>query len=179
MASTVHPSTRPALPASPDEHTATEAEHSKAGVVARATARGVVAAMAMTGMRTVFAAVDRRDQAPPEAIVSKLAPSFARIVLPRRQRKAFTELVHWGYGGLGGAVFGALPDPVRRHPAAGPIYGTAVWLGFELVMAPLLGIRPAKERKVLWRALIAADHLLYGIVVGGRLAPEPLRRPGR
>lgn len=148
------------------------------GVIARAGARGVVASMAMTGMRTFSAAVGNREQAPPEAIVKKLGPPPLRHA-PARKRESLTELVHWTYGGIGGAVFGALPDRVRGHPAAGPVYGLAVWLGFELALAPLLHVHAAKEHQVAWRALIAADHLLYGVVVGGRLAPEPLARPSR
>jgi hypothetical protein len=75
------------------------------------------------------------------------------------------ELAHWGYGAAGGAVFGALPDGVRRQPWAGPAYGFAVWLGFEAAIAPALGLRQAEQLRAAERAALAADHLLYGFVL--------------
>jgi hypothetical protein len=134
---------------------------------ARAGARGLIGAMAMTGLRTVTAAVGRHEHSPPEAIVEEKAPGLVRR-LPERSRGAVIEAVHWTYGTGGGVVFGLLPADVRRHPAAGPAYGLAIWLAFELGIAPLLGVRHARERRVLWRALVALDHVLYGIVVAGR-----------
>jgi hypothetical protein len=134
---------------------------------ARACARGLIGAMAMTGLRTVTAAVGRHEQSPPEAIVEEKAPALVRR-LPERSRDAVIEAAHWTYGTGGGLVFGLLPAEVRRHPVAGPAYGLAIWLAFELGIAPVLGVRHARDRRVLWRALVALDHILYGIVVSGR-----------
>jgi hypothetical protein len=134
---------------------------------ARACARGLIGAMAMTGLRTVTAAVGRHEQSPPVAIVEEKAPALVRR-LPERSRGAVIEAAHWTYGTGGGLVFGLLPADIRRHPAAGPAYGLAIWLAFELGIAPILGVRHARERRVLWRALVALDHILYGIVVAGR-----------
>jgi hypothetical protein len=36
--------------------------------------------------------------------------------------------------------FGALPREVRRRPWAGPLHRMVVWLGFELGIAPALGL---------------------------------------
>src|ERR687888_1837065 len=96
----------------------------------RAGARGLIASMAMTGTRTLTASIGREEKSPPEAIVRKHAPR--RILrLPERHRDAITELLHWSYGSLGGVVFGLLPPRVRRHPAAGPVYGLAIWVAFH------------------------------------------------
>lgn len=86
--------------------------------------------MAMTGLRTVTAAVGRREQSPPEAIVEEKVPALVRR-LPERTRGAVIEAAHWTYGTGGGVVFGLLPAEVRRHPAAGPAYGLAIWLAFD------------------------------------------------
>ena len=40
-----------------------------------------------------------------------------------------------------------------------------LWLSFELVQAPLMGLKQAKELRPLERAALAADHLLYGLVL--------------
>jgi hypothetical protein len=146
------------------------AERQDIGAVVRAAARGLVAAMAMTGVRTVTAAIGAEEKSPPEAIVEKHVPIVQR--LPQRHRQALTELAHWAYGAGGGAVFGLLPGRVRTHPAMGPAYGLTVWLSFETVIAPVLGVQHARQHSVLWRAVVALDHILYGIVVAGRLAPE-------
>jgi hypothetical protein len=143
--------------------------------VARAGARGLVAAMAMTGIRTATAGLGHEEEAPPEEIVKKYAPRVRR--LPDRRQEAITELVHWTYGTGGGVVFGLLPARVRRHPAAGPVYGLSIWLSFELVLAPILGVHQNRRHNVLWPTMIALDHVLYGVVVAGRLAPEPSVRP--
>lgn len=147
--------------------------------MARASARGLVAAMAMTGLRNVTANAGLVEQAPPEAVAEKHAPRRMQRLRPTG-RQALVELVHWTYGASGGAVFGALPRRFRQHAWSGPLYGTAVWLAFELGLAPVLGIEHVHQRKILGRAMIAADHVLYGIVVAGWLAPQaPSERRGR
>lgn len=145
----------------------------------RAGTRGLVGAMAMTGVRTFTAAIGSQEKSPPQAIVDEEGPDVVQR-LPPHQRQALTELMHWSYGGGGGVLFGLLPERVRSHPAAGPAYGVALWLGFELVLAPVLGVRHARRHEVAWRAAVLLDHLVYGVVVAGRMAPDPqVTAPGR
>ena len=47
----------------------------------------------------------------------------------------------------------------------GPIYGLVVWLGFELGVAPALGLSQSKRLRPVERLTLAADHLLYGLVL--------------
>jgi hypothetical protein len=143
----------------------------RVGEVAHATLRGAIAAMAMTGMRAFTTHAGIVDEAPPQAIFRQRAPGLLRSI-PRKRRRAALELVHWSYGAGGGAVFGALPDGVRRRAWAGPTYGLLVWLGFELGLAPLLGLTQARRIRPLERLGLAADHLLYGFVLS-----ETRRRP--
>jgi hypothetical protein len=75
------------------------------------------------------------------------------------------ELFHWTYGAGGGAAFAALPQQVRAKAWAGPAYGLAIWLGFETAIAPLLGLKQARELRLRERSALAADHLLYGFVL--------------
>ena len=84
---------------------------------------------------------------------------------PRKQRRGLIEAAHWAFGASGGAAFGALPRDVRRHPWAGPVYGLVVWLGFELGIAPVLGLSQAERVRPVDRLALAADHLLYGLVL--------------
>ena len=139
--------------------------------VAHAALRGGVAAMAMTGMRVLTTELGLVEEPPPQAIFRQRARGLLRLV-PRQRRRAAIELAHWGYGAGGGAAFALLPRGVRDQPWAGPAYGLAVWVGFEAVLAPLLGLEQAKQPRPVERAALAADHLLYGFVLS-----EFRRRP--
>ena len=141
--------------------------------VVRAAARGLVAAMAMTGTRRVTQNLGLLEQAPPEAIIDEKLPLTSALSPERRE--VVIELAHWGYGAAAGAAFGLLSDRVRWHRAAGPAYGLGIWVVFEVAIAPALGLQYAEERKAAGRAMLALDHLLYGVVVAGRLAPERRR----
>jgi hypothetical protein len=127
--------------------------------------------MAMSGFRTFTVDLGLVKQTPPEAIAKQRAHGILRMV-PRKRRRAAIEAMHVGYGAFGGAVFGLLPDGVRRAAWAGPVYGLVLWLGFELGIAPALGLSQAKRPRPVERAALAADHLLYGLVLS-----ETRRRP--
>lgn len=132
--------------------------------IARGAIRGVVGAMAMTGMRTLTEDVGIVNDSPPKAIAKQRARGLLRKV-PRGNRRAAVELFHWAYGSFGGMVYGALPDGLRQQTWAGPGYGLAVWLGFELGVAPVLGLKQARRVRPVERAAFAVDHLLYGFVL--------------
>jgi hypothetical protein len=134
------------------------------GEVAHAGLRGAIAAMAMTGMRAFTVDLGIVEQTPPEAIVKKRARGLIRQV-PRKRRRATIELVHWAYGAAGGAGFRLLPERLRLKQWAGPAYGFVIWLGFELGLAPALGLSLATKLRAQERLALATDHLLYGFVL--------------
>jgi hypothetical protein len=134
------------------------------GELAHAGLRGVIAAMAMSGMRACTQSLGLVKQAPPQAIFRQRA-RFLLWSIPRKRRRAVEELTHWGYGAVGGVTYGALPDAVRRRVWSGPIYGLALWLGFELGVAPALGLSQSRQLRPVERAALLADHLLYGLVL--------------
>jgi hypothetical protein len=139
--------------------------------IAHAGVRGVIAAMAMTGMRTLTGNLGLVERPPPHAIIRQRAASLLRRV-PRRRRSSAIELAHWSYGAGGGVAFALLPEPVRRQPWAGPIYGLVLWLGFEAGLAPALGLEQAGKLRPTERLALGVDHLLYGLVLS-----EIRRRP--
>jgi hypothetical protein len=115
------------------------------------------------------------EETPPKAIAHQRSRGVRRLLrlAPRRQRRGLIEIAHWAFGAAGGAVFGALPRGLRRRPWAGPVYGLAVWLGFEMGIAPVLGLSQAKRVRLVDRLALAADHLLYGLVLSeGRRRPR-------
>jgi hypothetical protein len=137
---------------------------SHAAEVAHASLRGAIAAAAMTGMRAFTVDVGLVDQTPPQAVAKQRAKGLLRRV-PRGRRRAAIELAHWTYGAAGGAAYSLLPEGIRRQPWSGPAYGLLVWVGFEVGLAPLLGLKQAKKQRPAERAALAADHLLYGLVL--------------
>jgi hypothetical protein len=147
---------------------------SRVGDVLSGAACGAIGAMAMTGMRVLTTELGLVEQTPPEALSVQRARGVRALLrrAPRKQRRGLLEGAHWAFGAGGGATFGALPRAVRRRPWAGPGYGLVVWLGFELGIAPALGLTQAKCVRPVDRLALAADHALYGLVLSAT-------RPGR
>lgn len=142
----------------------------------RGAMRGVVGAMAMTGLRQLTTGVGLLERTPPQQIISDQMPALVRP-LSEDHEEAVLEVTHCGYGALTGAAFGLLPRRARASRLAGPAYGIVVWLGYELAIAPALGIEVAPRRTVMSRAMLVLDHVLFGVVVAGQLAPEPVQTP--
>lgn len=136
------------------------------GTLAAGALRGVVAAMSMTGFRTLGAEFGLLDQGtPPERMADEAIPKLMAVV-PAHLRPGVVDLLHLGYGGLGGAVFATIPDRWRRHWSAGPLFGTALWVGYNAAIVPALGLHAEQRRRPHEVAMLAGDHLLYGAVIG-------------
>lgn len=134
------------------------------GEVLHGALRGVIGAQAMTGMRALTVGLGLVDEPPPRAILRQKSKGVFRLA-PKKKRRAVQELMHWGYGAAGGAVFAALPDAAKAKPWFGPFYGLTLWAGFEFVQAPLMGLSQAKRVRPMERPALVVDHLLYGLVL--------------
>lgn len=138
---------------------------------AHSAVRGAVGAMSMTGMRALAARLGWLEQTPPEMVTYEHGPEVLQR-MSEQQREGVIIILHWAYGAGGGATFGLLPDRIRLKPWAGPAFGVAMWLGFELAIVPALGLELRKQHSTKERLALAADHLLYGAVLS-----EFRRRP--
>jgi hypothetical protein len=125
--------------------------------------RGVVAAMAMTGMRSLTKELGIVRLTPPEELVRHGAGAALLQRVAPAHRRTVLELAHWAYGGLGAAAFSLAPPRAHRSKTAGAAYGLALWALFEAMIAPVAGADRA--RPVAERVAIAGDHLLYGLVL--------------
>lgn len=144
-----------------------------AGGMLQSAVRGVVGAMAMTGVRTFAGGLGVVEETPPEAVAGAAA-GFLSAVQPQYRQSA-VELLHWAVGAGGGAVFGVLPAAVRKRRWAGAVYGLAMWSGFEAIIAPALGLDRHEEQRAAERLVLAADHVLYGLVLSGSAGSSQLK----
>jgi hypothetical protein len=136
--------------------------------VARCAFRGVIAAMAMTGLRRVTESFGLIEEDPPDQIAKEtplLDPILERI--PERYHAGAIELVHWAYGAGGGALFGLVVPDHRQTRRAGVLYGLGTWVAFETGLVPLLGLSHGDSKEVSARVSVALDHVLYGLLVAG------------
>jgi hypothetical protein len=135
--------------------------------------RGAIGAMAMTGVRRFAVAAGMISRPPPQQLAREAAPGLLRAA-PDGSEPAVEELAHWAYGAGGGAAFAALPSGLRRLPWAGPAYGLVLWLGFEIGLAPALGLSHHRRHGAVARLVLIADHALYGLVLN-ELRERPRR----
>lgn len=132
--------------------------------------RGLVAAMAMSGLRQATTSLDMLENSPPKSVLEKLTPGLLNR-LDRSRRPALIAAAHWGYGLGAGVLFGALPAHLRHRPWVGPLYGVALLAVFHAGIAPTLRIEQ-RLTDVHEQLSLIADHLLYGIVVAGFPMPH-------
>lgn len=140
------------------------------GTMMRTGTRGVVAAMAMSGLRQATTSLNLVQSSPPKSVLEKLAPGSLNRFRPSR-RPALLATAHWGYGLSAGLAFGMLPAHLRHRLWVGPLYGLALLAAFHVGIAPVLRIEQRLTDPHEQMALIA-DHLLFGIVVAGFPMPH-------
>ena len=133
--------------------------------ITHAAMRGAIGAMAMSGMRTFTVNVGLVRETPPQSIAKRRRVSGVLSHVPKSRRQATVELFHWTTGVVGGAIFGALPDPLRRAPWFGPAYGVGMLLSYDFGVAPLLGLKQSRRPNPVEQAALIADHLLYGLIL--------------
>ena len=140
--------------------------------VAHGAMRGVIGAMAMSGVREFTVGVGLVRETPPRSIAKRRRATGMLRHVPKARRQATVEAFHWSVGLVGGAVFGALPDGLRRARWFGPVYGLGLLLPYDFVVAPALGLKQATRPKPAEQAALIADHLLYGFVLS-EMRPRP------
>src|SRR3954453_7313318 len=101
--------------------------------------RAGIGAQARSGMRALTFYLSLEGGTPPRAMMRQRAQGLLRKV-PKKRRPAAVELFHWSVGAFAGAIYGLLPDAIRRRRWSGPAYGLAVWAGYEAGIAPMLGL---------------------------------------
>lgn len=151
------------------------------GIVAGAVA-GVAATFVMSKFQGRFAKLAQEDQN--HQSNEKGEPSTVQVAdrvsvavtgehLPQGQKEKAGNLVHYGFGTLMGAAYGAAAEYV---PAArsgfGSAFGSALFVGADEIGVPLAGLsKPPQETPARLDLYAWASHLVYGAALEGtRLA---------
>ncbi|HVY91986.1 MAG TPA: DUF1440 domain-containing protein [Bryobacteraceae bacterium] len=144
-------------------------------------AGGLAAAWAMNQFQAVWAAAEKKMRPPsPEEIVGKGEPATVRAAagisetvfgreLTESEKKWAGSVVHYAFGGLLGAFYGAMASAAPVAMAgAGTGYGSAVWLLADEIGVPMTGLSAGPIRTPPLKHLKAwASHLVYGLVTEG------------
>lgn len=120
---------------------------------------GLVAAGAMSLAHQLANRIAPKTETPPPTrekdSTVQVASAVTRQVgyeLPEHQESRAGSVVHFAFGGLVGALYGAVAEVVPKVTAlVGLPFGVAVWLGAHVVAVPALGLaklptqQPARE----------------------------------
>src|SRR5262245_54080858 len=70
--------------------------------------------------------------------------------LPESQKPLASELIHFGFGGAVGALYGGVAALTPRATLAwGTLFGAAVWLGAHVITVPALGLAASPAHRPL------------------------------
>ena len=145
------------------------------GALAGAVA-GLVAAWAMESFQAAWtrpsqtvepAASRRRDGQATVNVATAVAEPMLERRLSEGEKEVAGETVHYAFGGINGAIYGALVDVVPPLRAFnGMLFGTALWLGADELMLWGLGIsKKPTEHQPSQHVYALASHLVYGLTL--------------
>jgi putative membrane protein len=123
---------------------------------------GLVATAAKTLAERIYPPRTHEEPEPPEV----LAEGFAGHELVGIEQEVATEAIHWGFGALTGAAYGALAE---YYPAAtakdGAGFGMALSSLTHGTMLPAMGLSTEPEEQTAReRTSEMATHVVYGVV---------------
>jgi len=148
----------------------------RAGDVAGAVGKGLVAGVAGTALMTLASTIEMKLQGREASSAPADAAAKVLGVEPKgdAEKARFSNVVHWAYGTSWGALRGVLGAAGLAGPAAAGTHFAAIW-GGGLVTLPALGVAPpVKEWGSRALALDAFHHVVY--VAGVSLAYGALDR---
>jgi putative membrane protein len=123
---------------------------------------GLVATAAKSLTERIYPPRTHGEPEPPKVLAEK----FAGHELVAPEKEVATEAIHWGFGALTGAAYGAL---VEYYPAAnakdGAGFGMALSSLTHGTMLPAMGLSAEPEEQTTReRTSEMASHVVYGVV---------------
>jgi len=139
---------------------------SKRKSLAKGLLAGLIAGIAATAAKSLaekyYPPRTHGEPEPPEVLAEKIAGHH----LDDTTMTVASESIHWGFGALTGAAYGALAE---FYPAAtakeGASFGLALMTLTHETALPAMGLSaPAEEQTTREHTSEAATHILYGVV---------------
>jgi hypothetical protein len=138
---------------------------------------GLLGAWSMNQFQAGLKKLEAKNQSPqgsgeePATVKAgeQIAVTLTGKQLTPPQKKAAEPLVHYGFGTLVGAAYGAIAAkaPVTKA-GAGAVYGAAVWLLADEMGVPAAGLsKPPQEVPFTKHLAALASHLIYGLTIEG------------
>jgi putative membrane protein len=133
---------------------------------------GLLASGAMSVGHRLMSDMTAKAQGPQtraaEDATVKVASQALRLLgrsLDESDKSFAGTIVHYAFGALVGAVYGAVAEFVPRVTAAvGLPFGVAVWLGAHVITVPALGLAEPPTRQPLGKeGQEFGLHLVYGV----------------
>jgi uncharacterized membrane protein YagU involved in acid resistance len=106
-------------------------------------------------------------QPPPGVLAAKITRAVAGTDLTKSQRENASNVIHWTFSILSGALYGAIAERVpRARTGGGTIFGFVVWAGLHEIALPLArATPPLAELPVAEQLNEFVTHAIYGATV--------------
>jgi uncharacterized membrane protein YagU involved in acid resistance len=133
---------------------------------------GLLAAGAMSVAHRILSDLDPKAESPspkpedPTVTVARAATGLAGYTLAEHQKPRAGAAVHYAFGAVVGAVYGAVAEiaPIVTT-AFGVPFGIGVWFGAHVVVVPAMGLSdPPTRQPVGKEAEEFGLHVVYGAV---------------
>jgi hypothetical protein len=134
---------------------------------------GLTGTIAMTQFQNLYNALSdgqtQKKNKKKEPATVKVAQKISELVTGERidksKKSMAGQIVHYGFGTVTGAVYGAIAERQPRVGIArGLGFGTAVWLGADEITVPALGFSEPPTKAPLSSHLYGLiAHLVYGL----------------
>ena len=142
------------------------------GRMAAGALAGLVATVPMTATMLAMKNVlppHRRYPLPPKQVTVEVAEAFGPVKdLDEPWRTLLAGIMHFGFGGMAGAVYGPLGAAAPGPPVArGIAFGLLVWSASYLGWLPAAGIlKPATDQPTSRNILMIVAHVVWGATLG-------------
>jgi uncharacterized membrane protein YagU involved in acid resistance len=133
---------------------------------------GLLAAGVMSVAHRILSDLDPKAEAPspkaedPTVKVARAATGLAGYTLAEHQKPRAGAAVHYAFGAVVGAVYGAVAESAPIVTTAfGVPFGIGVWFGAHVVAVPAMGLSdPPTRQPVAKEAEEFGLHVVYGAV---------------
>lgn len=111
----------------------------------------------------------RAEGDPPTILAKRISDQVLRLNLSDKKKEKLAIGIHYAFGAMAGALFGALePRAPFLSAGLGTMYGSLFWLLGDEIGMPVMGLsKPSQDYPWQTHARAWAAHAGYGVAVVG------------